>query len=298
MNPRTWTYPVGIAAAACILLTGCGAQITAAPVAPLPPSVNTPSRTEPSESSSSSRTPEAQEHFTWRIQQEADLFGDGRQEVIRLSMVDTAVTLEAAGTSLTFEEEYGYAASIKLETADLDGDGIRDILVFINAGGSGGEMNLHAVKVTEAGLTPLTLPDFGYHTNAVKLEAAYEEAFTLYVHSPQTGFHGRIPLDPLSGAREFYDPSGRLIDSTQKPASDGISYYRLVDFGGGVSGLEVLQRLWGCCHADVLTYYSAVLTWQDGRLVYYSQSLLPPDAPEKPGDGGPYTAAFSAPEEA
>ena len=87
-----------------------------------------------------------------------------------------------------------------------------------------------------------------------------------------------------------------MLDQTKKPLAAAVSYYRLVDLGGGVSGLEVLQRIWGYCHADVLAYYSAVVTWEDGQLIFHSQSLLPPDAPDQSNAGTAYNHAFNEPE--
>ena len=183
MKSRLWIA----AAATCIFMTGCGAQAPAIP----------PSRAFSSGSSftgpDSILSPEisapSANPFTWRIERRADLYGNGREETIRLSMANAIVILETDRGNLSFEKEYTYAESIKLEIADLDDDGIRDVLIFVNAGGSGGEMNVHAAKVMKFGLSVLPLPYFGYHTNAVKLEAAYEDSYQLYVRSPQTGLH-------------------------------------------------------------------------------------------------------------
>lgn len=158
----------------------------------------------------------------------------------------------------------GYDPSLFL--GDFTGDGVADILIRINSGGSGAIT--YDYMYSFIGQTPQLLFDFNKYNQEYQYEVTYLEDYKVQIISKK---NNQVYLIDLSKSRstsylnEIYDENGEL----KSPISgfvNPLSGLYPVDFDGdGVFELLAYQKIAGQYNADSLGYVLNTLGWRDGH---------------------------------
>ncbi len=187
-----------------------------------------------------------------------DVTGDGKPEKITLFGIPFdnnsaffrtlwAVIELRDGTQIKINYEGGYEP--RLEFADLNHDGVDDILYSSATGGSGGLYNyaLHTVKNSKLQEIPLPAP--------LQIDGAFQNDFKAVIHIP--GIKKPIILDLTSRKADYissglYQKNGQLNEPTELMI-DPIAFFELVKIKGKKGyGLKGYRQISGAYHADQL----------------------------------------------
>ncbi|KGK89508.1 spore coat protein [Clostridium sp. HMP27] len=168
-------------------------------------------------------------------------------------------------------ENAGYNPTLFL--GDFTGDGVDDILVSINSGGSGGIM-YHYIYSFANNVAKL-LFDFNAYNEEYNYDITYKDNYKVEVISKNNNEKYIIDIstreeDYLS---EIYDVNGKL----KQPISgfvNPLSGLYPVDFdSNGVYELLAYQKIAGRYNADSLGYVLNTLKWKDNRFVLDNQNV-------------------------
>jgi hypothetical protein len=178
-------------------------------------------------------------------------------------IVQDGVTGRLKGIPLS--ENAGYNPTLFL--GDFTGDGVKDILISINSGGSGGIM-YHYIYSFVDNVAKL-LFDFNAYNEEYNYDITYKDNYKVEVISQKNNEKYIIDItykgaDYLS---EIYDVNGKL----KQPISgfvNPLSGLYPVDFdSNGVYELLAYQKIAGRYNADSLGYVLNTLKWKDNRFV-------------------------------
>jgi hypothetical protein len=174
-------------------------------------------------------------------------------------------------TSIALSENAGYNPRIFL--GDFNGDGIDDILVSIDSGGSGAIM-YHYVYSFVNNVSQLMF-DFNVYNDQYKYEVTYLDNYKVQIISQPNNAKYIIDIS-LKGQdylSEIYDENGKL----KQPISgfvNPLSGLYPVDFNyDGVYDLLAYQKIAGRYNADALGYIQNTLKWENGRFVLDNQDV-------------------------
>ncbi|MBS4219345.1 hypothetical protein KHA96_13545 [Bacillus sp. FJAT-49711] len=150
----------------------------------------------------------------------------------------------------------------KLEFADLNHDGVDDILYSSATGGSGGLYNyaLHTVK--DGKLYELPLPE------PIDIESSFENNFQAIMKIQ--GIHNPIHLDLSSRKADYirlglYQKNGVLNEPTELMI-DPIALFKIVKIKGKEGyGLKSYRQVSGAYHADGIGTVEVLSYFEDGK---------------------------------
>lgn len=174
-------------------------------------------------------------------------------------------------TSILLKENTGYSPTILLR--DFTGDGVSDILIGINTGGSGGIMYYYIYSFINN--TPRLLFDFDVYNQQYEYQVNYKDNYKVEVISEKNNEMYIIDISNRDEdyLNEIYDKDGNLkapIEGFVNP----LSGLYPVDFdSNGVYELLGYQKIAGRYNADSLGYILNTLRWKDNMFVLDNQNV-------------------------
>ncbi|HEY8889102.1 MAG TPA: VCBS repeat-containing protein [Clostridium sp.] len=174
-------------------------------------------------------------------------------------------------TSVSLRDNAGYNPTLFL--GDFTGNGVDDILIGINSGGSGGIMYYYIYSFIKN--VPQLLFDFNVYNDLYKYDVTYKDNYKVEVISKNNNQKYIIDIsnrgvDYLS---EIYDKFGKLkspINGFVNP----IGGLYPVDFDSNkVYELLAYQKIAGRYNADSLGYVLNTLKWKDNKFVLDNQNV-------------------------
>lgn len=174
-----------------------------------------------------------------------------------------------AVTSVALRDNTGYNPTLFL--GDFTGDGVDDILIGINTGGSGGIMYYYVYSFV--GNQARLLFDFNVYNDQYEYEVTYEDHYKVNVVSKANNQKYIIDISTRGAdyLNEIYDKNGKL-KSPITGFVNPLSGLYPVDFdANGVYELLAYQKIAGRYNADSLGYILNTLSWENNRFVLQQQ---------------------------
>lgn len=165
--------------------------------------------------------------------------------------------------------DMGYSPTVTLQ--DFTGDGIKDILIGITSGGSGGIIFYYVFSDVNNQLKLMF--DYEEYNNRYNYEVEYQNYYRVRVRNLEKDtayiidltYKGKEYLD------EIYTPEG-ILKSPIKGWVDPLSGLYPIDFdGNGIYELLGYQSIAGRYHADRLGYVQSILKWNGKKFYLYAQ---------------------------
>lgn len=181
---------------------------------------------------------------------------DGRTEEIR------TIPLPKSGNA-------GYEPTVLL--TDITGDGIKEIIIRIDSGGSGALTYDYIYSFAHHKVRMMF--DFEQYNKENQYRVMYLDQYFVSVESLATGqvFLLTIVNRSPDYLEQIYDENGRLKKPIQGMA-DGVSGFYPVDMtGSGVYNIQTYQRISGLYHADAFGYVINTLGWDGNNIVIEQQ---------------------------
>lgn len=173
--------------------------------------------------------------------------------------------------SIPLKENAGYNPTLFL--GDFTGDGIDDILISIETGGSGGIMYYYIYSFIN-NIAQL-LFDFNVYNDQYKYDVTYKDNYKVEVISRKNNTKYIIDIS-YKGAdylNEIYDKNGKL----KAPISgfvNPLSGLYPVDFDSNrVYELLAYQKIAGRYNADSIGYIQNALKWMNNMFALYDQKV-------------------------
>ena len=172
-------------------------------------------------------------------------------------------------TSIPLSENAGYNPTLFL--GDFTGNGVDDILIGIDSGGSGGIMYYYIYSFINN--TAQLLFDFNVYNEQYKYDVTYKDNYKVEVISKKNNKKYIIDISNKEAdyLNEIYDENGKLknpINGFVNP----ISGLYPVDFDSNkVYELLAYQKIAGRYNADSLGYVLNTLKWKDNMFVLDNQ---------------------------
>ena len=174
-------------------------------------------------------------------------------------------------TAIPLRENAGYDPNLLL--TDFTGDGIKDILVGIASGGSGGTMYYYIYSFINN--LPRLMFDFSKYNELFKYDVIYKDDYKVEFISwlnkqkyvIDLSYKGSEYLD------EIYDSKGKLKEPIEGFVNP-ISGLYPVDFdSNGVFELLAYQKIAGRYNADAIGYVQNTLKWNGSGFVLNNQNV-------------------------
>ncbi|OEH86410.1 spore coat protein [Desulfuribacillus stibiiarsenatis] len=178
-----------------------------------------------------------------------------------------------AFTRIPLKENANAGYNPTLFLGDFTGDGVDDILISINSGGSGGMMYHYIYSFTNN--KSKLLFNFEVYNEQYKYTVTYQNNYKVKVVSLNNNKTFIIDISDRGAEylNEIYDANGNLkapITGFVNP----ISGMYPVDFdGNGVYELLAYQRIAGRYNADSLGYVLNTLHWKNDRFALEQQNV-------------------------
>jgi len=174
-------------------------------------------------------------------------------------------------TSVQLSENAGY--NPRLFLGDFTGDGVEDILISIDSGGSGGIMYHYIYSFINN--TVKLLFDFNAYNQKYNYEVMYKDNYKVEVISKENNKKYIIDISnrDTSYLNEIYEENGKL----KKPINgfvNPLSGLYPVDFdSNGVYELLAYQKIAGRYNADSLGYIMNTLKWKGNMFELNNQNV-------------------------
>lgn len=171
--------------------------------------------------------------------------------------------------SIPLSDNAGYNPTLFL--GDFTGDGVDDILIGINTGGSGGIMYYYIYSFVDN--SAKLLFDFNVYNDEYNYNVTYKDNYKVEVISQKNNQKYIIDISNrgVDYLNEIYDKNGIL----KQPISgfvNPLSGLYPVDFdANGVYELLAYQKIAGRYNADSLGYVLNTLKWENNRFALYDQ---------------------------
>jgi hypothetical protein len=164
-------------------------------------------------------------------------------------------------TQVALKNNAGYDPTIFL--CDFTGDGVKNIKVSINSGGSGGFYYVYIYSFANNQLRLLF--DGDMYMASKEFQASYADGYVVVVADEGLGLTFRIDVSNDPAATDLYDQDGQLEQPTSANVSPFINAMPIVlDESKGTCDLQVLTRVWGQFAADTLGYIQDYIQWENG----------------------------------
>lgn len=215
-----------------------------------------------------------------------DVTGDGRQDYVFLTALTSLDPSSAYVTEIRLNIKDGHTNEIQTITLnkagnagyqptvllkDVTGDGIKDIIIRIDSGGSGAITYDYIYSFAHQRIRLLF--DFEQYNQENQYFINYLDHYLVSIESVATEklFLMTIINRSLDYLKEIYDKDGYLKKPIQGMA-DGISGFYPVDLvGNGVYQIQTYQRISGLYHADGFGYMINTLEWNGHKFVIGEQ---------------------------
>jgi hypothetical protein len=213
-----------------------------------------------------------------------DVNGDGMPDNIYLTGTKTAgspfiqnITLViqheiAVGvTKIPLSDNAGYNPTLFL--GDFTGDGVSEILIGINSGGSGGMMYYYIYSFVNN--SAKLIFNFNLYNHSYEYEVDYQDNYKVEVISKANNEKYIIDISTRDAEylNEIYDGTGKLKGPIQGFVNP-ISGLYPVDFDANkVYELLAYQKIAGRYNADSLGYILNTLKWKDNSFGLYNQNV-------------------------
>lgn len=168
-----------------------------------------------------------------------------------------------------FKFESGYSPTVSLY--DFTGNGVQDILVSINSGGSGAIMYHYIFSVINN--VPELLFDYNVFNEVYKYKVIYKDFYKVEVINIKDSIKYVIDISYKSKdyLDEIYDKNGKLKEPIEGFV-DPLSGLYPIDFDSdGVYELLAYQQISGRYHADSLGYIQSSLQWNGRKFEIFNQ---------------------------
>jgi hypothetical protein len=175
-----------------------------------------------------------------------------------------AIPLDESGNS-------GYQPTVFL--GDFTGDGIMDILISIESGGSGAFTYNYIYSFVNNQARKLF--DFDQYNELNQYTVTYLDQYKISVKSLATGQSYLIAIDGRGAdyLSQIYNEDGTLIKPITGMA-DGVSGFYPVDMDhDGVFEIQAYQKISGLYHADSFGYVINTLKWDGQKFAIWQQWL-------------------------
>lgn len=195
-------------------------------------------------------------------------FSSGFIQDINLLICDGRTGLT---TKIQLNENAGYNPRVFL--GDFNGDGVKDILVSIDSGGSGAVMYHYLYSYIDN--IPQLIFDFNLYNEEYKYNITYKDNFIVEVLSKINNkkYLLDISLRDEAYLKELYDKNGKLKEPIEGFVNPLSGLYP-VDFdSNGVFELLAYQKIAGIYNADSLGYFLNTLMWENSRFQLYNQNV-------------------------
>lgn len=172
---------------------------------------------------------------------------------------------------IPLETDAGYNPTLTLR--DFTGDRVKDILIGINSGGSGGIMYYYIYSYLMN--RPRLLFDYNVFNETYEYDVNYKDYYKVEVVNVTNQIKYLIDISNKGKdyLDEIYDDNGKLkrpIEGFVNP----ISGLYPVDFDSdGVYELLIYQRIAGRYNADALGYIQTTLDWDRDKFSLWNQDL-------------------------
>ncbi|MGE5329443.1 MAG: VCBS repeat-containing protein [Deltaproteobacteria bacterium] len=172
---------------------------------------------------------------------------------------------------IPLKENAGYNPTLFL--GDFTGDGVRDILIGIASGGSGGIMYYYIYSFVNNKVRLLF--DSDVYDQQYKYDVTYKDNYKVEVTSKKNNTKYLIDISNRGSdyLNEIYDQNGKL----KAPINgwvDPLSGLYPVDFdSNGVYELLAYQQIAGRYHADSLGYVLNTLKWENNMFNLDNQNV-------------------------
>ncbi|PYG88217.1 hypothetical protein LY28_01557 [Ruminiclostridium sufflavum DSM 19573] len=165
----------------------------------------------------------------------------------------------------------GYSPALTLK--DFTGDKVKDILISIASGGSGGIMFYYIFSDIDNQIRMIF--DYEEYNNRYSYKVSFEDFYRVCVKNIElkTKFIIDITYKGCEYLNEIYEPNGELKAPIEGWV-DPLSGLFPIDFdGNGIYELLGYQGISGRYHADSLGYLQSVLKW-NGRKFYLMEQYI------------------------
>lgn len=213
---------------------------------------------------------------------QGDVNGDGVLDNVYLTGVKTSdspftqnITLIIQNgrtgmfTTIPLQENAGYNPTLFL--GDFTGDGVADILISINSGGSGAIMYHYVFSF--ANNIPKLIFDFNKYNEQFQYDVKFLDQYKVEVISKVNNVSYIIDISQKGEdyLTEIYDQNGNLISPITGFVNPLSGLYP-VDFdSNNVFELLAYQKIAGRYNADSLGYILNTLSWKDNEFVLQMQ---------------------------
>jgi len=171
--------------------------------------------------------------------------------------------------SIPLRSDVGYNPTLFL--GDFTGDGVKDIMISIASGGSGGTMYYYIYS--DLGNNTKLLFDYEVFNQAYQYEVNYMDFYKVQVKSLKNNTNYIIDISNRGRdyLNEIYNQNGKLKSPIQGWVNP-ISGLYPIDFDtNGVYELLAYQRIAGRFNADSLGYVLTTLKWEQNQFVLMDQ---------------------------
>lgn len=172
-------------------------------------------------------------------------------------------------TTIPLQENAGYNPTLFL--GDFTGDGVEDILISINSGGSGAIMYHYIYSFAQN--IPQLIFDFNNYNEQFQYDVTFLDQFKVEVNSILNNVSYIIDISQKGEEylNEIYGPNGKLISPISGFVNPLSGLYP-VDFdSNNVFELLAYQKIAGRYNADSLGYVLNTLSWKDNMFVLQMQ---------------------------
>ncbi|MCC5910592.1 MAG: VCBS repeat-containing protein [Clostridiaceae bacterium] len=213
-----------------------------------------------------------------------DVNGDGIPDNVYLTGVKTidspfiqkiTLVIQDGRTGIVnyvpLESDAGFNPTLFL--GDFTGDGVKDILISIASGGSGGIMFYYIYSYVCN--SPKLIFDYNVFNEAYQYHVIYKDYYKVEVTNVTEGIKYIIDISTREQdyLNEIYDTEGKL-KSPIKGFVNPLSGLYPIDFDSdGVYELLAYQRISGRFAADALGYVLTTLKWDGRKFALVNQSV-------------------------
>ncbi|WNS77415.1 hypothetical protein RRV45_10655 [Bacillus sp. DTU_2020_1000418_1_SI_GHA_SEK_038] len=198
-----------------------------------------------------------------------DVTGDGKKDEIILKglpyeegtdfLKEIYMEIQASNKK-SFNVEFDSGFNPRVNFIDLNHDGLKDIFVTVDTGGSGGITNHYLYTVKNFALTDLTVPE------PLVINSQFLDGYKAAITIQDTGESYTFDL---SNRAEDYERTGlyqkgKLSEPTELMV-DPFSTLKPVLVDGKQYGLKGTQAISGAYHADRIAIIESLWLYEDGK---------------------------------